>query len=63
MSARVRINTSAGAPESNLSRMAPTAPNVPSMAQPVSAWNCDASAPTSPCAAPPLRMRSRMADP
>ena len=37
--------------------MAPTAPKVPAMSQPVSALNCAASAATSPCAAPPLRDR------
>src|SRR5207244_3751692 len=49
---------SAGAPVMSLSRMAPTAPKVPAMSQPVSALNWGASAPTSPCAAPPLNTSS-----
>ena len=38
--------------------MAPTAPKVPAMSQPVSALNWAASALTSPWAAPPLRIAS-----
>ena len=45
-------------PASSRSRIAPTAPNVASMSQPVSALKRGAKAPTSPCAAPPLRTTS-----
>jgi hypothetical protein len=40
--------------------MAPTAPKVPAMPQPVSVSNCGASVAASPWAAPPLRIASFM---
>src|SRR5262249_48633032 len=40
---------------SSRSRMAPTAPKVPSISAPVAALSCGASAATRPCAAPPER--------
>src|SRR5437763_1362382 len=60
ISAEVRISRSALAPPISLSRMAPTAPKVPSMSVPVSALNCGVSAATKPFAAPPERMASFM---
>src|SRR5215470_1017864 len=51
----VRIKRSAGAPAKSFSRMAPTAPKLPAMVAPVSAFKRAASAATRPCAAPPLK--------
>src|SRR6266851_403706 len=47
---------SAGSPASRRSFMAPTAPNTPSILQPVLASNEGSSASTNPWAAPPLRI-------
>ncbi len=54
-SAAVRMIASHGAPDASCSRIAPTAPNCPSMAAPAAARNSGASAATRPLAAPALR--------
>ena len=59
-SAAVRMTMSVGAPPRNLSAMAPTAPNSPPISSPVLALNAGARLPTSPCAAPPLKMFRRI---
>ena len=57
---RLRQDDDVGRPAArNLSAMAPTAPNSPSMSRPVFALNAGARLLTSPCAAPPLRMFRR----
>jgi hypothetical protein len=56
INAAVEMITSAVAPSRSFAAMIPTAPNVPSMPQPVCAVNACVTLATSPCAAPPLRI-------